>query len=266
MIMVLLFFGPLVARTPVASLAGLLLVLANDLIDRQRIRTIMKGTRSDRTAFLVTLIGTWILPLDKAIYLGVGISIVLFLQRARLLTVREMVIGEKGRFREIDLDSREERRSCSSIRILNLTGPLFFAVAGELESALEPAVNNPEVRVLILRVRQAQDFDVTTATVLEAIAKKLATEGRTLLLLGLRPPVLALLERTGIADRIGTDNLFPAQSGWFTAMEAALRRALSLADEHICGDHCPFVEYVSTQEGFRTTADISSKAIWIPDL
>ena len=266
MIIVLLFFGPLVARTPIASLAGLLLVLATDLIDRQHIRTIVNGTRSDRAAFIVTLVGTWILPLDKAIYLGVAISIVLFLQRARLLTVREMIIGEKGRFREIDLDSREERQACASIRILNLTGPLFFAVAGELESALEPVVNNPEIRVLILRVRQAQDFDVTTANVLDATAKKLAMEGRTLLLLGLRPPVLALLERTGIAARIGTDNLFPAQSGWFTAMEAALHRALTLTGEHACGNQCPFVEYVSTQEDFRATAEISSKAIWTPDL
>ena len=266
MIVVLLFLGPLVAQTPVASLAGLLLVLANDLVDRHQIRTILHGTRSDRAAFLVTLAGTWILSLDKAIYLGVGISIILFLQRARLLTIREMVIGEKGRFREVDLDSQEESHTCPAIRLLNLTGPLFFAVVGELENLLEPFVKNSTIRVLILRVRQAQDFDVTTASVLETIAQKLATEGRTLLLLGLRPPVLALLEQTGIAGRIGTDNLFPAQSGWFTAMEAALKRALLLTGAHECGDHCPFAEYVEDQEKLRSTATISARAIWTPDL
>lgn len=266
MILVLLFLGPLVARTPVASLAGLLLVLANELIDRDWIRTVLHGTRSDRAAFLITLAGTWILPLDKAIYLGVGISIVLFLQRARLLTIREMIIGEKGRFREVDLDAQEESYTCPAIRLLNLTGPLFFAVVGELETLLEPFVNNSAIRVLLLRVRQAQDFDVTTASVLEAIAQKLATEGRTLLLLGLRPQVLALLEQTGIAARVGTDNLFPAQSGWFTAMEAALRRALLLTGVHECGGHCPFAEYVEDQEKLRNTADISARAIWTPDL
>ena len=45
MLLVLLFLGPVVALAPVASLAGLLLVLANDLIDRQRIRTVLHGTR-----------------------------------------------------------------------------------------------------------------------------------------------------------------------------------------------------------------------------
>jgi len=255
MLAVLLFLGPVIGRTPVASLAGLLLVLANDLIDRDRIRMTLKGTMSDRTAFVATLLGVWLLPLDKAIYLGVGISIVLFLQRARLLTVREMIIGEKGRFREIDLESREVRRECSAVRILNLTGPLFFAVAGELETELDPVIQDRDLRVLILRMRQAQDLDVTTASVFESTAKQLASSGKTLLLLGLRPSASALLEQTGIAQRLGRENLFPAQSGWFTAMEAALRRGLALAGEHECGAKCPLAEYITAQDLLRSTTE-----------
>jgi SulP family sulfate permease len=258
MLAVLLFLGPIVGRTPVASLAGLLLVLANDLIDRDQIRTTLRGTMSDRAAFLTTVLGTWTLPLDKAIYLGVGISIVLFLRRARLLSMREMVIGEKGRFRERDPELGEAGRVCSAIRIMNLTGPLFFAVAGELEIALESLAGDRNVRVLILRLRQAQDFDVTTAGVLESTAQKLAGEGRTLLLLGLRPATLALLEQTGAAERIGRENLFPAQAGWFTAMEAALRRALTLAGEHACGKQCPLAEYVADQDELRLVAETPS--------
>jgi SulP family sulfate permease len=252
MIAVLLFFGPVVGKTPVASLAGLLLVLANDLIERDHIRMTLRGTMSDRAAFVVTVLGTWTLSLDQAIYLGVGISIVLFLRRARLLTMREMIIGEKGRFREIDPEAGEAGRSCLAIRIMNLTGPLFFAVAGELETALDSLIRNLTVRVLILRLRQAQDIDVTTASVFEATAQKLASEGRTLILLGLRRPALTLLEQTGIAERLGHENLFPTQAGWFTAMEAALQRALALTGEHACGKKCPLAEYLATQDALRS--------------
>jgi SulP family sulfate permease len=248
-----------VARTPVASLAGLLLVLANDLIDRERIRVILKGTRSDRIAFLATVFGAWTLPLDQAIYLGVGISIVLFLRRARLLTVREMAIGEKGRFREVDIETGESGRSCAAIRILNLSGPLFFAVAGELETILEPFVQDSQLRVLILRLRQAQDIDVTTASILDETATQLRTQGKTLILLGIRPPTATLLEQTQIIEQIGRENLFPAQAGWFTAMELALRRALTLAGEHSCGNDCPLVEYVTAQEALRSTNEALSR-------
>lgn len=251
MLAVLLFLGPVVGKTPVASLAGLLLVLANDLIDRERIHITIRGIMSDRAAFVATLLGTWTLPLDKAIYLGVGISLVLFLRRARLLTVREMAIGEKGRFREVDLEAGEAGRSCSAIRIMNLTGPLFFAAAGELQFILDRLVDDPKLRVLILRMRQAQALDVTTASVLESTGSTLKKEGKTLLLLGMRPAAMQLLEQTGIAERLGQENLFPAQSGWFTAMEAALRRALELTGEHACGQQCPLAEYMAAQDLLR---------------
>jgi sulfate permease, SulP family len=254
MLIVLLFLGPIVGKTPVASLAGLLVVLASDLIEQDRISMTLRGTTSDRAAFIATVLGTWILSLDHAIYLGVGISILMFLRRARLLTMREMIIGEKGRFREIDLEAGEAGRACLAIRIMNLTGPLFFAVAGELEEALDSLTRAPTVQVLILRLRQAQDIDVTTVSVLESLAQKLASQGRTLILLGLRRSALTLLERTGSSERIGQENIFPVQAGWFTAMEAALRRALLLAGEHACGKECPLAEYLATQEALRPTA------------
>lgn len=260
MLIVLLFLGPIVGLTPVASLAGLLLVLANDLIDREHIKRILHGTLADRTAFIVTVLGAWALPLDQAIYLGVGISIIMFLRRARLLTVREMAIGEKGRFREVDTEPEETARLCTSIRIINLTGPLFFAVAGELENILEQFVRDPRVRVLILRLRQAQGADVTTASVLESAALKFAQQGRTFILLGLRHPTLSLLEQTGIAARIGRENIFLAQVGWFTAMELALQRALSITGAHACGAHCPLADYVVAQTQLRLSIEAENNS------
>ena len=259
MLAVLLFFGPVVNQTPIASLAGLLFVLASDLIDTGRIRTILHSTLGDRTAFLTTLVGTWLVPLDQAIYIGVGISILLFLRRVRLLTAREMTISEKGRFREVDqevevnpeVEQEERGQHCSAIRLFNLTGPLFFAASGELQALLERMSTEPHVRVIILRVRQTQGLDITIASLLESGQRQLERAGKTLLILGLRPDAIQLFEKTGLATRIGPANIFPTQSGWFTAMEAALRRALTLAGEHSCGTQCPFAIYVTAQEALR---------------
>ena len=48
-----------------------------------------------------------------------------------------------------------------------------------------------------------------------------------------------MLERTGAAERIGQDNLFPTEPGWFVAMGHAIERALELTGEHACGSLCP---------------------------
>ena len=77
---------------------ALILIVAFDLIQFHRIREVMAGPRSDALAFLVTMLATWVLNLDTAIYLGVGISLVLFLRRVRLVQVRELVIGGDSRF------------------------------------------------------------------------------------------------------------------------------------------------------------------------
>jgi SulP family sulfate permease len=261
MLAVLLFFGPVVNQTPIASLAGLLFLLAIDLIAFERIRVILKGTLGDRAAFLTTLIGTWLFPLDQAVYIGVGISILLFLRRARLLTAKEMTISEKGRFREVDqIDLEQEepgqpgqpRQRCSAIRILNLTGPLFFAASGELQAMLNRLSTAPDVCVVILRMRQTQGLDITIASLLGASQAQLAQNNKTLLVLGLRSDAIQLFEKTGIAAQIGLENIFPAQSGWFTAMEAALRRALLLAGEHVCGAACPFAAYLVAQDALRS--------------
>ena len=168
-----------------------------------------------------------------------------------------MVIGEKGRFREVEPEPGEVRKSCTAIRIMNLTGPLFFAAAGELQSVLDQIIYKPEVRVLILRMRQASDLDVTTASVLESTGSKLGQEGKTLLLLGIRHSAMRLLEQTGIAERLGYENLFPVRSGWLTAMESALQRALELSGEHSCGKMCPLAEYLAAQDSLRSIAERS---------
>ena len=70
MVGTLLVLGP-IATTPIPALAGLLMIVAVDLVDVTRIRRILLGRLGDVAAFLTTMFGTWLLPLDQAIY-GVG--------------------------------------------------------------------------------------------------------------------------------------------------------------------------------------------------
>jgi hypothetical protein len=70
-------------------------------------------------------------------------------------------------------------------------------------------------------------------------------------LLGLRRPAIEFLERTGLTARIGEDNVFPIEPGWFSAMESALRRALEQVGAHGCGKQCPFREYLVLQRRAR---------------
>lgn len=240
MLLALVVAGPAVDLTPVPSLAGILLVMAADLVDLKRIREVISADRGDWMAFLGTVIGTWVLPLDQAILLGVAISIVIFLRRVRHLVVRELAFDEFGRLRERDTDNAF--MTAPGIKVLHVQGNLFFGAANELRDAIDDAMQDSGAKVLVLRLKRTQGMDLTTASVLLAAARGMERRGQHLLLVGVLPRAMELLVRTGIADELGHEGLFPSQSGWFAAMDQGLRRAVELAETPV---DCPMRAYLA---------------------
>jgi len=233
MLGVLLGLGPIVDRMPIASLAGLLVIVAVDLVDVKRIRRLLSATFADRFAFLGTLVGTWILPLDQAIAVGVAVNIVLFLRQSQLLLVREMIVDEETfRLREVEPEDVPEGQP-RSIRVLHLEGPLFFGAAGALERAMQEIVVDPEARFLIVRLKRTRGLDFTTAEVFRTVHERLAAHGRTLLMVGMRRGEMETLDRSGLSEALDESQIYPTQPGWFVAMNEALAYAL----EHLPEDH-----------------------------
>lgn len=229
MIAVLLAFAGLLDHTPIACLAGLLLIVAWDLVDLPRIRTTFKTSWGDGLAFLATMIGTWVMDLDKAIYLGVGLSLILFLRKARLLTISELVINAAGYLHERPLGAPLNNfRRCSAIRLLHVEGALFFGSAGELRSALDKLALEPGVQVIIVRIKRTTGLDLTATETLVAVAESMRDRGQHLLLVGMTPDMMKILDHSGATEAIGRDHLFPTQTRWFAALEDAKQRAFEL--------------------------------------
>lgn len=240
MIVALLAFGWLLDHTPIASLAGILLVVAYDLLDWPRIRRTLRTSTGDAMAFLATMIGTWLLALDQAIYLGVGVSLVLFLRKARMLTVRELVVDDSGRLQEHPLDQPLARSTsrCEAIRLLHVEGPLFFGSAGELRRALDAAIASPGLQVLVLRLKRATGLDLSVVEELMAVAELLHSRDQHLVLVGMTPDLMEVLVRSGANEVIGEENLIPTRRRWFEALQAAIARAVELTrGEHT--SNCP---------------------------
>ncbi len=226
----LLFLGPAIDFTPTASLAGLLLVIAWDLVDRPRIRECLRSTPADKITFLVTVLGTWSLRLDYAIYVGVALSMVMFLRQARLVTVSELRVDEHGGLHEVT-GVDDPAPWFQHVRIANIEGRLFFAVEAQLRDALDDFLQDQELQTLVLRLKRTQGMDVTVAAVLRETAARLAERGGHLVLAGFSARQMRVLRETGALAIIGEDQVFPSEGRWFAAFRAALEAAAELADE-----------------------------------
>jgi SulP family sulfate permease len=256
MLVVLLALGGVLDHTPIASLAGILLVIGWDLVDVPRIRRTLRTSKSDGLAFLATMIGTWALELDEAIYLGVAVSLVLFLRKARLLTVRELVVDETGRLQEHPLGQplAPQTGRCEAIRLLHIEGPLFFGAASELRRALDLVVGDPGLRVLVLRLKRATGLDLSVAEELMGVAERLRSRGQQLVLVGMAPPLMEVLVRSGANSVIGEDNLIPSQRRWFGALTAAIQRGFELTEGAHASD-CPLARANPSLPGGHLNAD-----------
>jgi sulfate permease, SulP family len=229
MIGVLLAFGPVLDHTPIASLAGLLFVVAWDLVDGRRLLRTLRTSKSDALALLVTVISTFVLDLDTAIYMGVGVSVVLFLRRARVMVVREMFRDADGNWQECKVGQDEVPGRLPGIRILQAEGPLFFGSTGELMTVLDDTLRDPRARVVILRLKRAQGMDATVAASLAEAARQAERQGRWLVLVALDAAQLRVLERSGAATAFPPAHLLTVRGRRFEALEVAVR----MAEEHL---------------------------------
>jgi sulfate permease, SulP family len=250
--------GPVLDHTPVATLAAVILLIAADLVDPVAIRALLRSGLADRFAFLGTVLGTWVLPLDEAIYLGVVISLVLFLRRVRLLVIRELWIDTRLRLYEVEADRPAPPGvRCRAVRVLHVEGPLFFGSASELDAALTERIDDPDVQVLVVRMKRAQGLDYTVGAVLQRAHDLMKDKGGHLMLVGMRQGMMQRLEDLGVADVFTARDLYPTAPGWFTAMNQALADALALVDRDRCGDgpckDCPLARYVERWDLTPTT-------------
>lgn len=225
MLGVLLGLGPVLDHTPIASLAGLLFVVAWDLVDVRRIVRTLRTSKSDALALVVTVISTFVLPLDTAIYMGVGVSVVLFLRRARVMVVREMFRDADGGWQECKTGQDEVAGRLPGIRILQAEGPLFFGSAGELMTVLDEVLHEPRARVVILRLKRAQGMDNTVASALAEAASQAEKQGRWLMLVALDETQMRVLERSGAAQAFPPEHLLRVRGKRFEALEIACRLA-----------------------------------------
>lgn len=215
--------GHLVGYIPRASLAVLIICVAVSLISRRNIIICLSATGSDALVFLITLAATLMVPLHVAIFTGVGISVILYLRKASQPSLVEYEFNQEGNLAEA---AQPGMRQNPSVSIVHVEGELFFGAADLFRTQVQRTCSDPNLRIIILRLKNARHMDATSAMALEELVRLLRRDGRDLIISGVMKDVYRVLRDSGLADVIGKDNIFPASpSNPNVATRNALKRA-----------------------------------------
>jgi SulP family sulfate permease len=205
LLVIMYFFAGAAALIPMATLAGILLVVAYNMSEWRVFAHLFRSPRSDVIVLLTTFILTVVIDLTVALQVGIVLAAFLFMRRVAVLS--------EGRFvRELLGDDRVEegapagvQRVPPGVEIFEIQGMLFFGAASKFKDALRDTRQKP--RVLILHMRDVLAADATGLRALEDIVDKARADGTTVLLSQVRPQPREVMVRSGLLAKIGADNL-----------------------------------------------------------
>jgi len=225
---IILLFSHLVELIAMPALAGLLMVIGFQTIKPTDITTVWQTGLTPRVVMIITFVGTLIMPLQFAVLMGVALSIVLYItQQANRIKLVE-IIPQKGGF-PLERPAPAILPS-QKITLLYPYGSLFYAAAKTLEENL-PVPEDSRNAVVIFLLRGYDQFGSTMIGVLDRYARTVQDQGGKLILAGLSEGVQTQLERTGLLELIGKENIFIATDELGMAANQAFEYGQKWLDE-----------------------------------
>jgi SulP family sulfate permease len=241
----LVLFAPLAQYIPKAALAGLLLITAWRLVDRQRLRYCLRATRFDAGIALATAAAAIFISIEFSILIGTFLSFLFFVPRAARLQCSELVVSPERVVRERQPDDPE----CTKLALFSLEGELFFGAAPELDDHLKELARRAEqgARIVVLRLKRARNPDMVCLERLQRFLEDMRGRGVTVLFCGVREDFAQALSNVRFHRVLPPECLFLEDGAMMSSTLKAVRRAYEL----LGNDRCPTCPRSRELEGDR---------------
>ena len=208
LLLITLFFGRWAALIPLATLAGILVIVSYHMSEWRTFRSEFRAPKSDLAVLLTTFFLTVLVDLTVAVEVGMVLAAFLFMRRmAEVSTVS--VFG-----REFDESDDEGDRDPNSVRrrevppgveVYEINGPFFFGAAEKFKETITELRRTP--KVLIIRMRNVPAMDSTGLNALRDVVVRFRRAGTRVILSDIHAQPMLALQRSSLADELPEDDL-----------------------------------------------------------
>lgn len=205
LLLIMLFFGKWAKLVPMSTLAGILVMVAYNMSEWRSFRALLGNHRFDVAVLLVTFFLTVLIDLTVAIQFGLLLAVLLFLRRIIETSGVEVIEKEIS---EEDAEVADETSKLiipEGVDVFEVNGPFFFGVASRFEEAERNITRTPRVR--IVRLWRVPFMDATGVNNLRNFIRMNLKKNVVVLLSGANVKVKEALEKSGITDMVGKENL-----------------------------------------------------------
>ena len=226
LLLIVLLIAPITAYLPIASMGASILLVAYNLIDFKHIKQIFRISIPEVSIFLTTFLSTLFLELEFAIYMGVLVSLVLFVARTSYPKIVSLAPNPKIANRSLQDVYEHNLDECPQLKIIRIDMSIYFGSLTAIQKELH-RLTTQGYRYILIDSSGINFIDMAGSEMLEQEAKRIEELGGGLFFFNIKDSVFKYLLRSDAFEHIGEYHFFPSKKG-------AIQWVFSQLDEDQC--------------------------------
>ena len=210
-LMVIVFLvAPLIAYLPFAAMASVILVVSYNLIDFKNIKKTFSYSGSESVIFTVTFLATLLLELEFAIYLGVLLSLMLFIAKTSTPEIHTLAFGSSASEEPRKLQSirKSPLTQCPQLKIIRIDMSIYFGSINHIQKQISRIIDNQRIYHILIVASGVNFIDLAGMEGLLVEDKRLKKLNGSLYFVAVKSSVREFMEKAHFVDEIGEDNFF----------------------------------------------------------
>ncbi len=233
-VIVLLFFTPLLYHLPQSVLAAIIMMAVLGLLNISGFVHAWEAQWYDGAIAIISFVSTLIFAphLDKGIMIGVVLSLLVFLYKTMRPSVATLSRAEDHALRD---SVHHGLKECDYISMVRFDGPLFFANASYLEDQImDLMIRKKDLKHIVIVSNGINDIDASGEEVLSLLIDRVRSAGIDISLTGVNESVMKVLRRTHFPEKIGEDHIY-------STMEKAIGTIYNKTHVDVREEPCPLI-------------------------
>lgn len=211
---IILLIAPLTAYLPTAAMGGVILLVAYNLVDIHHIKQVLTFSKSESSVLLATFFATLFFELEFAIYLGVLLSLVLFLAKTstpRIPTLSLDVSKVENTRKFINIE-KKPLQQCPQIKVIRIDMSIYFGSINHIQKRIASISDIEGIKHILIISSGINFIDLAGAEALVSENNRLKKMGGGLYFVNLKSSVYEFAAKSCFISKIGNDHFFDHKS------------------------------------------------------